>query len=298
MSFSSQDNKRLLWGLMADNNVFAGIPDTKVEEVKSLFEQEITKVTAAQGSLLEKNKHILASMNTKLNYLRVSAVSQESSSAVTNKDLAQERQEAMNSKLQNKQEEFNKLISSDKPKDIDFSDQPDEKPIGAEMDSLLASMMERRKNQLNQVISSQDPEAAEKWIGNQGSGTEVNMNPPTLQIGEKLETPNITIVNNTSKPVSEKHVTFSADANETEPETEANNATPLDLFQFLSVNKSNTDAPFMPPEDKTNDKKPDIADARAAVTAEAKHLAKEEIMQRLSRIEHELMEIKDILKNA
>ncbi len=290
MSFSSQDNKRLLWGLMADNNVFAGIPDTKVEEVKSLFEQEITKVTAAQGSLLEKNKHILASMNTKLNYLRVSAVSQESSSAVTNKDLAQERQEAMNSKLQNKQEEFNKLISSDKPKDIDFSDQPDEKPIGAEMDSLLASMMERRKNQLNQVIRSQDPEAAEKWIGNQGSGTEVNMNPPTLQIGEKLETPNITIVNNTSKPVSEKHVTFSADANETEPETEANNATPLDLFQFLSVNKSNTDAPFMPPEDKTNDKKPDIA--------EAKHLAKEEIMQRLSRIEHELMEIKDILKNA
>ena len=60
MSFSGQDNKRLLWGLMADNNVFAGIPDTKVEEVKSLFEQEITKVTTAQGSLLEKNKHILS----------------------------------------------------------------------------------------------------------------------------------------------------------------------------------------------------------------------------------------------
>ena len=296
MSFSGQDNKRLLWGLMADNNVFAGIPDTKVEEVKSLFEQEITKVTTAQGSLLEKNKHILASMNTKLNFLRVSAASQESGSAVTNKDLAQERQEAMNSKLQNKQEEFNKLISSDKPKDIDFSDQPDEKPIGAEMDSLLASMMERRKSQLNQVISSQDPEAAEKWIGNQGSGTEVNMNPPTLQIGETVETPNITVVNNTPKLVPEKHVTFSADTNETE--TESNNATSLDLFQFLSVNKSNTDAPFMPPEDKTDDNKPDIMEARAAVTAEANRLAENEIMQRLSRIEHELIEIKDLLKNA
>ena len=296
MSFSGQDNKRLLWGLMADNNVFAGIPDTKVEEVKSLFEQEITKVTTAQGSLLEKNKHILASMNTKLNFLRVSAASQESGSAVTNKDLAQERQEAMNSKLQNKQEEFNKLISSDKPKDIDFSDQPDEKPIGAEMDSLLASMMERRKSQLNQVISSQDPEAAEKWIGNQGSGTEVNMNPPTLQIGETVETPNITVVNNTPKLVPEKHVTFSADTNETE--TESNNATSLDLFQFLSVNKSNTDAPFMPPEDKTDDKKPDIMEARAAVTVGTNRLAENEIMQRLSRIEHELIEIKDLLKNA
>ena len=296
MSFSGQDNKRLLWGLMADNNVFAGIPDTKVEEVKSLFEQEITKVTTAQGSLLEKNKHILASMNTKLNFLRVSAASQESGSAVTNKDLAQERQEAMNSKLQNKQEEFNKLISSDKPKDIDFSDQPDEKPIGAEMDSLLASMMERRKSQLNQVISSQDPEAAEKWIGNQGSGTEVNMNPPTLQIGETVETPNITVVNNTPKLVPEKHVTFSADTNETE--TESNNATSLDLFQFLSVNKSNTDAPFMPPEDKTDDNKPDIMEARAAVTVGTNRLAENEIMQRLSRIEHELIEIKDLLKNA
>ena len=296
MSFSGQDNKRLLWGLMADNNVFAGIPDTKVEEVKSLFEQEITKVTTAQGSLLEKNKHILASMNTKLNFLRVSAASQESGSAVTNKDLAQERQEAMNNKLQNKQEEFNKLISSDKPKDIDFSDQPDEKPIGAEMDSLLASMMERRKSQLNQVISSQDPEAAEKWIGNQGSGTEVNMNPPTLQIGETVETPNITVVNNTPKLVPEKHVTFSADTNETE--TESNNATSLDLFQFLSVNKSNTDAPFMPPEDKTDDKKPDIMEARAAVTVGTNRLAENEIMQRLSRIEHELIEIKDLLKNA
>ena len=296
MSFSGQDNKRLLWGLMADNNVFAGIPDTKVEEVKSLFEQEITKVTTAQGSLLEKNKHILASMNTKLNFLRVSAASQESGSAVTNKDLAQERQEAMNNKLQNKQEEFNKLISSDKPKDIDFSDQPDEKPIGSEMDSLLASMMERRKSQLNQVISSQDPEAAEKWIGNQGSGTEVNMNPPTLQIGETVETPNITVVNNTPKLVPEKHVTFSADTNETE--TESNNATSLDLFQFLSVNKSNTDAPFMPPEDKTDDNKPDIMETRAAVTAETNRLAENEIMQRLSRIEHELIEIKDLLKNA
>ena len=296
MSFSGQDNKRLLWGLMADNNVFAGIPDTKVEEVKSLFEQEITKVTTAQGSLLEKNKHILASMNTKLNFLRVSAASQESGSAVTNKDLAQERKEAMNNKLQNKQEEFNKLISSDKPKDIDFSDQPDEKPIGSEMDSLLASMMERRKSQLNQVISSQDPEAAEKWIGNQGSGTEVNMNPPTLQIGETVETPNITVVNNTPKLVPEKHVTFSTDTNETE--TESNNATSLDLFQFLSVNKSNTDAPFMPPEDKTDDNKPDIMGARAAVTAETNRLAENEIMQRLSRIEHELIEIKDLLKNA
>ena len=167
MSFTSQDNKRLLWGLMADSNVFAGIPDTKVEEVKRLFEKEILDISNTNGSLLDKNKQILLSMNTKLNPFRVSNIPQQTQNQndlVTSKDIAEERREKMNSKLQNKQEEFNKLISAEKPKEIDFADAAEEKPIGSEMDNLLADMMEKRSKQLNQVMQSQDTNAAENGL--------------------------------------------------------------------------------------------------------------------------------------
>jgi len=302
--FTSQSNKGLLWNLMVDNNVFAGVPDTEFSHVKRMFENEVLNHSKSDGTILEKNKKVLVKMNNNLNSLREQMGEKEDmnnsrleNTLVTADELSEARKTAMDNKLNKKQQEFSQLIHGEKPKDIDFTDSPDEKPIGSEMDSLLENMMAKRKRELNQVIAGQDQNAAEKWISNEGKGVSVEQGPPSLQIGEKLDTPNITIVNNnTSKPVLEKHVTFSADANETEPD--ANNAKSLDLFQFLSVNKSNTDAPFMSPEDKTDNKKPDIVEARAAVTAEAKHLAKEEIMQKLSRIEYELMEIKDILKNA
>lgn len=302
MSFSSQGNKRLLWGLMADNNIFTGIPDTKVEEVKQLFEKEIVDISTTEGSLLDKNKKMLVSMNTKLNYLRISNVpqamqqQQQQQNPVTSKDIADDRREKMNSKLQNKQEEFNKLITAEKPKEIDFADNAEEKPIGSEMDNLLADMMEKRSKQLNQVMQSQDTNAAEKWINNEGAGAEITSGsvsvtrPATLNIGEKVETPSITVVQ-TSSETKDKHVTFSEDTKEEE--------TGLDLLQFLSSksNSSHEKAAFMPPEDEPIDKKRDIMEARAAAAAEAGRYVKNEILERLSRIEREFMEVKDLLKN-
>ena len=305
MSFTSQDNKRLLWGLMSDSNVFAGIPDTKVEEVKQLFEKEILDISNTSSNLLDKNKKILLSMNTKLNYLRVSNIPQQTQNQnelVTSKDIAQERREKMNSKLQNKQEEFNKLITAEKPKEIDFADNAEEKPIGSEMDNLLADMMEKRSKQLNQVMQSQDTNAAEKWINNEGAGAEITSGsvntsgPVTLNIGEKVETPTITVVK-TSSEIKDKHVTFSEDTKEEE--------SGLDLFQFLSV-KSNSgssnasgsanasNAPFMPPQEENEE---DIKAARAAAWASARRDTEKEILERLSRIEREFIEVKDLLKN-
>ena len=305
MSFSSQENKRLLWSLMSENNVFAGIPDTKVEVVKQLFEKEILEISNTTDSLLDKNKKILLSMNSKLNYLRISSITQQNegqNNPVTSKDLADDRREKMNSKLQNKQEEFNKLITAETPKEINFADTAEEKPIGSEMDNLLADMMEKRSKQLNQVIQSQDTNAAEKWINNEGVGTEITSGsantsgPVTLNIGEKVETPSITVVQmqNESK---DKRVTFSEDTKQEEG---------LDLFQFLS-SKNNSDsasnAAFMPPEDEVVDlaavAKPqrDIIEARAAAGVEARRHVENEILERLSRIEREFIEVKDLLKN-
>ena len=61
------------------------------------------------------------------------------------------------------------MITAEKPKEIDFADSAEEKPIGSEMDNLLADMMEKRSKQLNQVMQNQDTNAAEKWINNEGT---------------------------------------------------------------------------------------------------------------------------------
>jgi phage gp46-like protein len=237
-------------------------------------------------------------MNTKLNPFRISNIPQQTQNQndlVTSKDIAEERREKMNSKLQNKQEEFNKLISAEKPKEIDFADSAEEKPIGSEMDNLLADMMEKRSKQLNQVMQSQDTNAAEKWINNEGAGAEISSSsantsgPVTLNIGEKVETPSITVVQ-TSSETKDKHVTFSEDTKEEE--------SGLDLFQFLSV-KNGSSAPFMPPQEENDevDKKEDIKEARASAWRSARQHVENEILERLSRIEREFIEVKDLLKN-
>ena len=288
---------------MADMQVFNGIPDNKVEQVKSLFEQEIARIDSDQGSLMDKNKTILSTMNTKLNSLRVSAVRQQpapQSNAVTSKDIAQERREAMNNKLQDKQNEFNKMISGEKPKEIDFADEPDDKPIGAEMDSLLEAMRAKRENELNQVMQTQDTTSAEKWIGNEGAGTEVNVNPPTLHIGEKVDTPPVTVVGKPPlSPPKDKHVTF-ADSSDPlfEESRKGSDNSSMDLFQFLSVNKATEEsAPFMPPDDEPVQDNQDVKKARADAWASARSQVENEILARLSRIEKEFLEVKDLLKN-
>ena len=122
-----------------------------------------------------------------------------------------------------------------------------------------------------------------------------------MNIGEKVETPSITVVK-TSSETKDKHVTFSEDTKEEE--------TGLDLFQFLSVKNGSgsanasgsantSNAPFMPPQEENEeaDKKEDIKAARASAWRSAQYSMGKEILERLSRIEREFIEVKDLLKN-
>ena len=73
----------------------------------------------------------------------------------------------------------------------------------------------------------------------------------------------------------------------------------MNLLQFLS-SKSDfppKDAPFMPPEDDPIEKKQDIMEARSAAAADSRRFVENEILRRLSRIEQEFIEVKDLLKN-
>lgn len=206
---SSQKNKAILWSLMVEAGVFGGVPPSKRSQVVSIFEDSILSVeSTGSGTLMEQNKDVLMRVNGLLDPLREGAVdnrpSQEPPKLVTAADISARRQERFADNLNERQREFDSMISVKKPSDVDFSDKnADEKPIGSEMDSMLAKMMARREQELNQVMKGQDTSAAQTWISNDGSGAKAG--PPTLQIGEELRRPNVEEVK--SRP----RVTFADD---------------------------------------------------------------------------------------
>ena len=174
---------------MVEADVFGGVPTDKKQSVIDIFEYVMKEVQHNNnGSLIEMNKAAIMRVNNRLNPLRVQQQQQQNPSPeppklVTAAEISANRQEQFSDNLNERQRQFDEMMVSKKPEDVDFSDNSaEEKPIGSEMDDMLAKMMARREQQLNQVMKSQDTSAAQTWINNDGSGS--NAGPPSLQIGE------------------------------------------------------------------------------------------------------------------
>lgn len=193
--FKSTSNKGFLWNLMLEADVFGGVPPSKKQSVVEIFESVINDVSINNaGSLIEMNKAVITNVNHRLNPLREmineKPEMQEPPKLVTSSEISANRQEQFADNLSERQREFDSIMVAKKPEEVDFSDkEKEEKPIGSDMDDMLAKMMARRQQQIKQVMSEQDTGAAQNWINNEGSGT--NAGPPTLQIGEKVATESV-----------------------------------------------------------------------------------------------------------
>ena len=178
-SFISNENKGLLWNLMSETNAFGGLPEGKYSHVKDIFEKEIMIQYQSNTSktLTELNKKFLLEITNKLHPIRSATASSENIQQITSSDISQQRHVQFSNNLSVRQREFAKLINSDKPQSIDFSDTIDGLPADdiEDMESIIA----RRAHQLSNAISTHDKSAAEKWIGRE--------NRPTLTIGSKME---------------------------------------------------------------------------------------------------------------
>ena len=178
-SFISNENKGLLWRLMSETNAFGGLPEDKYSQVKDIFEKEIMIQyhSSSAKTLTELNKKFLLEVTNKLHPIRnTSAAAGQNIQHITSSDISQQRQIQFSNNLSVRQREFAKLINSDKPSAIDFSD-TNEDGVLEDMDSIIA----RRSHQLNNVMASHDKNAATKWIGRE------DRPPPTLTIGSKIE---------------------------------------------------------------------------------------------------------------
>jgi len=214
--FKTNKNKALLWNLMMETNVFAGVPEENYEKVKYLFETEIDTVSknTKLNDLTEMNKSVLLEVTKKLNPLRIKEKSISETAVITNADIKEKRYNEFVETLTDKQKDFSDLITIHKPNEIDFADSQDT-PFEGNIDDVLEKMMKQRESDIKGVMSKHTPEVANKCINNE-------IKPPSLIIKETVDTPE-----------KEKHTVRFVDTNY----KYNNNET--DLLEFLSKSTVN-----------------------------------------------------------
>jgi hypothetical protein len=189
VEFQSRKNKSTLWKFMMENNFFEGIDNTYSNDIKAYFEQKVIQMSSTllpTDSLVNLNKQVISDMmvnNLKYKGQQAQAQGQQAQAQgqqaqaqvppiVTAGDITEQRQKVFNKVLESKQSEFNSLMNKTVPDKIDFSDAAD-KPLGSEMDRMIADTIKWREKELNVVLQSQDQTEATKWINRDQTDTPV-----------------------------------------------------------------------------------------------------------------------------
>ena len=219
--FQSRKNKETLWKFMMENHFFDGIAPTYSNDIKAYFDKKVTQLSTTilpTDSLVILNKHVISDMMANnLKYKEIPQQQQQIQTVppliITAGDITEQRQKVFNKVLETKQSEFNSLMNKNVPDKIDFSDKAD-KPLGSEMEQMIADTIKWREKELNVVLQSQDQTEATKWI-NRDQATQQTQSPQQAQqpqqhvektkfikIGQSTTLDNIVDLKKTDKHVS------------------------------------------------------------------------------------------------
>jgi hypothetical protein len=172
MDFLDKDNKALLWGILQENNAFNGLSNDKFSDIQKQFENIILHVNSQnnKNGLLEKNKICIALSINMINKEKEKEKEKEKPPKIQmiykSEELQNERQNIMNKEYNNIKQELNTVLNPNKPQEINFKDNSDDnidKPIGDEMDKLIAERMSTRERELEipEIL-----ENAKQWVNN------------------------------------------------------------------------------------------------------------------------------------
>ena len=228
--FTSIKNKAFLWDLMRNNNMFQTVPESKAGLVKDIFDKKIATIglqITPTDQLVNLNKRVITEM---VNVFAQEVVEAPLQIIYNSAELLQQRQSKFEMELKQKQSEFEKINSKPTPTKIDFTDKIEDKPLGAEMDKILAEQIAWRERELNLVLEKQvqtQPQPQPQTQQAPGPGPTPGPTPlpaptqqaPTLKIGEPVPLDN-----------GKKKVSFRAD---TEKERDSDN-----FFALLKKNTS------------------------------------------------------------
>jgi hypothetical protein len=163
---NSNANKALLWSLLTEERVFAGLSDNSLQPVMTLFETAIhtTINSYAQDNSFEKQNSspqmILSTLNKEVIKRVMSEMAQYKPPPVSSPnpiykstDIQEARIRDITSKVKVLEDDMNSLLVLKKPAEIDFSDKKinDDVPIGENMDELIKQALASRERELELI---------------------------------------------------------------------------------------------------------------------------------------------------
>jgi hypothetical protein len=162
--FNKQDNIKILWDLVSDEDIFRFLtPDIQnkiynlfLMNIQGFFETERTKT----NSLVDMNKKYILLI---LNYIKKTYPFQPSKIKIHNEqplkvpityeEIQNEKKKQFEKDFNRRQEEFEESMTIKSPPLPDFSDKQTDKPI-AEMEKMLKEMQTQRNYEVEQINRS------------------------------------------------------------------------------------------------------------------------------------------------
>jgi len=156
---SNDNNKEILWNALYSNQIFNNIPNNMLNDVKTIFENNINKIESNlsikqidQQKLLELNKIILKNISNDISLFKKSIVPQNNE--MTKTSYINERQQEFDNKFQETKNEFDNLINQSKPEEINFKEDLDSPLETNEMNNILEKLQQQRNNVVFNIDNS------------------------------------------------------------------------------------------------------------------------------------------------
>ena len=181
-AFSGNENKALLWSVLHGGGKFIGIPESQLPVVKDIFEKTIYNMSEHCRTLNQPvnlnviNKEAVVIICKKIEAIKVQQQQLQQSqqrqpyqnppqqiyqkkqqqfpqleTIYRAEDMQKERQNAFQNEFKRKEEEMSSILKLKKPEEINFTDDVYDKPIGDDMERLLAEALASRERELEQI---------------------------------------------------------------------------------------------------------------------------------------------------
>ena len=145
----SEKNKGFLWQLLYDKQIFKGIPNNKVENIKEIFENIIQNVASntKNTEIIEINKEIIKNLNTEIGNFKQKLLESKN----IKDEFRDSKIKFFDKDLENHKTSLDKLINHEKPKEIDFKDETDKPIDNNEMNKILEQMQKERNIEVESI---------------------------------------------------------------------------------------------------------------------------------------------------
>lgn len=145
---NSNKNKELLWNILFEKNIFNDIPNTSLQDIKSLFEDELlNKISIIKGNdidLVNINKEILQNLIIKINNYKIK-LNQEKDSINTIEEIQKLKLEKFNKQFENQKISMTNILNPKKPSEIEFNESID-KPLSIDEMNNMINLLEKNRN--------------------------------------------------------------------------------------------------------------------------------------------------------